>query len=122
MARRIVLSDDLTGNEGEDVETYHYMINNVFYEIDLSEKSFEAFEKAIGRFVKVSRETRRITATAKGEAGKAERIRQWAKANGFEVSERGRMSADIMEKYEKAQQGTNGDETDTPGNDSDSDE
>ena len=118
MARRVILSDDLTGNESEDVKTYDYMVSNVFYQIDLSDDSFEKFEKAIARFVKVSRETRRITSTAKGEANLSERIRQWAKANGHEVGEKGRLSAEIIAAYHEAnsnsQTDTNQGETDSP--------
>jgi hypothetical protein len=114
MARRVILSDDLTGDELEDVETHVFMIDNVFYEVDFGKKSMETFEKAMGRFIKVARETRRITATAKGEATDAEKRRQWAKANGFEVSERGRLSEEINAAYEKAHSnGTNQDNSDT---------
>src|SRR6266568_1974123 len=98
MARRIILSDDLTGNESEDVKTHLFMVDNVFYEVDFSDDSFELFEKALGKFIKVSCETRRITATAKGEASQSEKIRQWAKANGIDVAERGRLPEDVIEK------------------------
>lgn len=123
MARRVILSDDITGNELEDVKSHIYMVDNVYYEIDLSADSFALFEKALAQFTKVSRETRRISATSKPEASQAERIRQWAVANGKEVSERGRLSADLIAEYEKAnengdsadsQTDTNQDETDTP--------
>lgn len=101
MARRFILSDDLTGVESDDVKNHVYMVDNVFYEVDLSADSFALFEKAIAEFVTKSRVTRRITATAKGEATKAEEIRQWAKARGMEVAERGRLSDEIVEAYDK---------------------
>src|SRR5215469_13837286 len=133
MGKRFVLSDDLTGNETDDVKNHLFMLDNVFYEVDLSADSFAAFEKDIAKYLKVMRETRRITATAKGEASDAEKIRQWAKANGYEVSERGRMAAEVIDAYAKAHSngagndssaedssGTNPDETDTPKTESES--
>jgi hypothetical protein len=124
MARRFILSDDLSGNESEDVKNHVYMVDNVFYEVDFSADSFAEFEKALARFIKVSRETRRITATAKGEASKAEVIRQWAKANGMEVAEKGRLSEDIIAAYDAAHSDEaptdpNTDETDTSESNSD---
>lgn len=120
MARRFILSDDLTGNESEDVTNHVYMIDNVFYEVDFSVASFALFEKALAEFIKVSRETRRITATAKGEASQAEVIRQWAKANGMEVAEKGRLSEDVINAYDRAH--SNDSQTDTNPDDSDTDE
>lgn len=102
MARRFILSDDLTGKESDDVQTHLCMFDNVFYEVDFSADSFAKFEVALAPFRKVMRETRRITATAKGEASKGEVIRQWAKDNGYEIGDRGRISDDIVEAYDKA--------------------
>jgi type III secretion system FlhB-like substrate exporter len=113
MARRFILSDDLTGNESEDVKGHLFMVDNVFYEVDFSGESFDSFEKALAPFIKVMRETRRITATAKGEASKAEAIRQWAKANGLAISERGRMSDEVIAAYEKAHDSANSTATDS---------
>lgn len=120
MARRFILSDDLTGEEVDGVLTHVFMVDNVFYEFDFAPASMTKFEKAMAPYIKVMRETRRITATAKGEASEAERIRQWAKANGMEVAERGRLSEDIVEAYKKAQD--NGANSNTDSNkDDDSD-
>lgn len=122
MARRVVLSDDFTGVESDDVKAHIVMVDNVYYEGDFGADSFAKLEKALAEFLKVMRETRRISATSKPEASQAERIRQWAVANGLEVSERGRLSADVIEAYEKAnangsaaisQTATNPDESDS---------
>lgn len=102
MARRVILSDDLTGVESDDVKTHVFMIDNVYYEVDFGADSFAKFEKANAEFLKVMRETRRITATSKPEATQAERIRQWAVAQGMDVSERGRLSAEVIDAYNKA--------------------
>lgn len=40
--------------------------------------------------------------TGASTGGDAAKIRQWAVANGYEVSERGRIRADVREAYAKA--------------------
>jgi len=101
MAKKILLIDDLSGEESESVQTVAWMFNGAYYEIELSEKSVEQFEKALGRFIKASREIRRITAAAKGDATDAEKARQWAKARGMDVGDRGRLPAEILDQYKE---------------------
>jgi hypothetical protein len=81
-----------------------FSIDGRDYEIDLCLKHSERFDEAIGRFTvharkasaPVVRTTRRTAAHRKHSA----QVRAWAKANGFAVSERGRIPADVVGKYE----------------------
>ena len=74
------------------------------YEIDLCLKHSERFDEAVGRFAsharkptaRVARSKRRTAAHRKHSA----QVRAWAKANGFTVSERGRIPADVVSKYD----------------------
>jgi Lsr2 len=105
MARETIirLSDDLDG--GEAVEELTFALRGVEYEIDLSAKNVTALEKALEKFImagrKVSRRTpspgRRSAATAPKEDLTA--IREWAKANGYRVADRGRVSTEVRDAF-----------------------
>lgn len=58
-----------------------------------------ALERAIANIPGKGRKQNGATVTVDSEAGK---IREWAKANGYEIGDRGRISQDIREAYVKA--------------------
>lgn len=102
----IILVDDLDGSEA--TETVTFGLDGVTYEIDLNDghagELREAVEKYVGYARKVSgRSTRRATSSSSSSSSDKTAIREWAKANGFEVSERGRIPADVQEAYDAAQ-------------------
>jgi len=74
------------------------------YEIDLCERHSQKFDEVVGRFAerarkvssRVSRPKRRTTAHRQHSAD----IRAWAKRTGMEVSDRGRIPANVIAKYE----------------------
>jgi len=74
------------------------------YEIDLCEKHSQKFDEVMKRFAdrarkvstKVGRTKRRTTAHRRRSA----EIRAWAKRSGMEVSDRGRIPAQVIQKYE----------------------
>lgn len=81
-----------------------FSIDGRDYEIDLCLKHSEKFDEAISRYAsharrasaRVVRAKRRTAAHRKHSA----QVRAWAKANGFAVSERGRIPADVVNRYE----------------------
>jgi hypothetical protein len=96
MAQRqvTILTDDLDGKEGTDIETVSLAVNGTTYEIDLSKKNREALTKALAPYTdagrKVGRGSKRSSAT--GPAITAE-DRDWLRKNGFpDLGERGRIS------------------------------
>ena len=108
MAKQVqtILVDDLDGGTAE--ETVAFALDGVAYEIDLSGKNASKLRDAFASYVGVARKapkggTRvagvrpRGTAVADREQNQA--IRDWAKKKGFNVSDRGRIPADIVEKY-----------------------
>lgn len=105
MAQRVqvILEDDLDGTTAD--ETVRFGLDGVDYEIDLStgnaEKIREDLAQWVGHARKISR-GRGPAASRKGGATPTE-IRAWAKANGLEVNERGRVPTHIKEAYELAQ-------------------
>ncbi|GAA3615587.1 Lsr2 family protein [Nonomuraea rosea] len=112
MAKRIVESfvDDVDGSDAEG--TTKFALDGTSYEIDLSGSNREELEKALAPFITKARAVRtdRGVRGRRGGAGstrmvsreKSTEIRQWAKAQGLPVSERGRIAATVMEQYEAA--------------------
>ena len=112
MAQRVnvVLVDDLDGSDA--VETVSFALDGVDYEIDLSEKHAAELRNAVSLYVGHGRRTggrrksgRRGSAPAAGPAdagASAADIRTWARENGWDVPERGRVSADVREAYAAA--------------------
>jgi len=101
---QILLVDDLDGGEAE--ETVRFGLDGVDYEIDLSAKNAGALRDSLAKYVAEARRVgvRRRTGrkTAGGGSTDASTIREWAKANGWQVSDRGRVSAEIREAYAAA--------------------
>ena len=114
MARRIVhqLVDDLDGTllEVGEGETVLFSIDGVAYEIDLTDGNAAALREALAPFVAAGRSVSSRGAGAGSSARKRRRtgqtdysaIREWAKSNGYTVSERGRVPASVLEAYEAA--------------------
>lgn len=120
------VTDDLTGESGADTYVLGYRNadgNAVWIEIDLTEKNAEKHvQKFIslltekGRVVAAEdapqvRNTRKYTrrggkATNSVKAGDTDKVRAWARENGLEVSERGRISNQLREQYAAAQTGS----------------
>ncbi len=106
MAKTVVtmLSDDLDGSEAD--ETVSFAFRGTSYEIDLTAKHANELEKALSKYLDVARKvssgrsargaSRRASVSSAGD------IRTWARANGFEVSDRGRVSAEVREAFEAA--------------------
>jgi hypothetical protein len=110
MAQRVnvVLVDDIDGSEA--AETVTFALDGVDYEIDLSDKHAAELRDAFALYVGHGRRAggrrkgaarRARAAGAQGGASAAE-IRGWARANGWTVPERGRVSAEVREAYAAA--------------------
>ena len=108
MAQRVtvVLESDISGVTAD--ETVTFGVDGVSYEIDLTTEEAEELRSALGRFVSAGRKIGRSGGVAARkrrptEAGYAPNaVRAWANANGIEVSQRGRISKDVMDRYRAA--------------------
>lgn len=107
MARKtiIVLSDDLDGSEAS--ETIQFSLEGTEYEIDLNESNAAELRHALSRFIDAGRRTsggRGRPAGRKSSASgvDAKAVRMWAIDQGMSVNTRGRIQADIVEKYQAA--------------------
>ena len=107
MAQRVevVLIDDIDG--GKAAETVTFALDGVSYEIDLSEKNARKLRDDLAAWTGHARRAGAAKAASRRRAGAAKRtdlgaVREWARANGHTVSDRGRISADIQAAYDKA--------------------
>ncbi|MCM2423534.1 Lsr2 family protein [Streptomyces sp. RKAG293] len=110
MAQKIVTiyTDDLTGKESAEAATHTFAVDGVVYEIDLAPDSFDSLLEALNPFIaaghKVGRNKgangpRKLAGAGSEDTAK---IRAWAKENGYDVNDRGRVPAAVREAYEKA--------------------
>ena len=105
MARKVqyLLVDDLDG--GEAVETVSFALDGTSYEIDLSKEHAKALRDALATYVASARRAggrrgRGRGGRGGGRASDTAAIREWARSQGMKISDRGRIPADIIEKYE----------------------
>lgn len=102
MARKthVVLIDDLDGSEA--METVTFGLDGAAYEIDLNDDNANRFREVLSEWVSRSRRTggraRRGT-RGTAAAGDTAKVREWAKNNGYSVSERGRVAQEIRDAY-----------------------
>jgi len=112
---QIMLEDDLTGELLEDGagETISFALDGTSYEIDLSEENAGRLRDDLGRYTAAARKVSSSTRRAASSSGVPKRssgggrtdlaaIREWAKVNGHEVSERGRIAGAVVEAYDAA--------------------
>ena len=103
----IVLVDDLDGTEA--TETVTFGLDGTTYEIDLNDANAAALREAMSGYVgharKVTGGTRRGRRSGGGSSSTSSNtkdVREWAKSQGMDVSERGRISADVQQAYDAA--------------------
>lgn len=116
MAQKVVtiVTDDLTGEESEDAQTHTFAVNGSEYEIDLASDSYDKLLEALGPFMDAGRRQRKsrgrgASTGSRKSSGRGQsagqdtaKIRAWAEEQGYAVSKRGRIPADIVEAYDKA--------------------
>jgi hypothetical protein len=106
MAQKIqtLFIDDIDGGAAEG--TVRFALDGIEYEIDLSSKHGDELRDALRKYIeharKVSGATRRPGARGgrKASAVDTMAVRAWARENGYEIKDRGRVPADIVAKYQ----------------------
>jgi hypothetical protein len=112
----VMLVDDLDGSEAD--EQVRFMVDGKTYEIDLSSTNSKKLRDALAPFVMVARRSGtfrpccsggRARSGASGTVARAtsdreqnQAIREWAQQQGLKVSERGRISASVLDAYRGA--------------------
>jgi hypothetical protein len=102
MARRVVtlLEDDFDGSTAS--ETVSFALDGVEYAIDLNDAHARELREVFSRYTKAARRAGGRPQPARPRSSKTREVRLWAVGQGLHVNTRGRIQADIMEKYEAA--------------------
>ena len=118
MAQKVLVQfvDDLDGSVGEDVSTVSFALDGVSYEIDLREANAAKLRNSLQDFVDSARRTggriKRGATPAQAPAPvqakpsdarskeQTRAIREWAKKNGHDLADRGRIPANVIEAFE----------------------
>ncbi len=105
---QVLLVDDVDKSTPAD-ETVSFALDGVSYEIDLTSENATKLRDDFAMWIGHAERTggRRSTARAGKAAGAGRKqdlgaVREWARANGYTVSDRGRISAEVQQAYEKA--------------------
>jgi hypothetical protein len=108
MAQKIetLFIDDLDGSEAEG--TVRFALDGTDYEIDLNTKHAEALRKSLAQYVEAAR---RGPGSRRPSRGRRQpnangvnntEVRAWAKSQGIDVKERGRIPAELVAKFKTA--------------------
>ena len=112
MAQKIqtLFIDDIDGGAAEG--TVRFALDGTEYEIDLNAKHSDELRSAIGKYVTHARKVGGSARRAGRAAGRAGRgagsslntteIRNWAREQGYDIKDRGRVPADLVAKYQAA--------------------
>ena len=112
MAQKIttLFIDDIDG--GAAAGTVRFALDGTDYEIDLNDKHSEELRSALGKYVSHARKvggTARRGGRGAGRSGRGAgstvnttEIRNWARENGYDIKDRGRVPADLVAKYQAA--------------------
>ncbi|MCJ0700243.1 Lsr2 family protein [Frigoribacterium faeni] len=110
MARKTViqLTDDIDGTPIADGagRTVAFALDGIAYEIDLSDAHLAELHEALTPYTTSGRRTGRKSSgapvAAKTDKDELTKIRKWARQNGHDVSDRGRVSSTIRDAYDAA--------------------
>ena len=112
MAQKIqtLFIDDIDGGAAEG--TVRFALDGTDYEIDLNAKHSEELRSALGKYVSHARKVGGSARRAGRGAGRGSRgagsslntteIRNWAREQGYDIKDRGRVPADLVAKYQAA--------------------
>ncbi|GDY30785.1 histone-like nucleoid-structuring protein Lsr2 [Gandjariella thermophila] len=108
----VTLLDDLDGSEAE--ETVEFGLDGVSYQIDLSSSNAAKLRDSLAKFVASARRAggrkraqgarpsgAKPARTAAADREQNQAIREWARKQGMQVSDRGRIPADVLQAYHK---------------------
>ena len=112
----VTLVDDLTGEAAENISTVEFALDGISYELDLTDENSAKLHDALAQYVKAARKIggRRHSAAHPNRASKSTRrgrgynretlksIREWAKTNGYNVSDRGRLPTEVAHAWDRA--------------------
>jgi nucleoid-associated protein Lsr2 len=112
MAQKTIveLIDDLDGSQADESVTFG--IDGVEYAIDLSSKHAKKLRESLADFVEKAQRVggrkqrgsgaARTSVKAGGDKAQNQAIREWARSQGETISDRGRIPAELVAKFQAA--------------------
>jgi hypothetical protein len=109
---QVILVDDVDGGEAD--ETVTFSLDGVNYEIDLSDGNAESLRESLGEWIGHARRIGGRSGSRARSGGRTKSsaaasakvdlslVRSWARDNGFQVSDRGRVASEVLSAYEAA--------------------
>src|ERR1700749_4932231 len=104
---QILLIDDLDGSEADG--TVRFGLDGTDYEIDLNAEHAQALREALAPYVHAARRAgggarrpARGGRRAPASGVDSTEVREWAKAQGIDVKDRGRVPAELVVKFKAA--------------------
>jgi hypothetical protein len=97
----VQIVDDLSGSviPDGDGRSITFSFDGESFEIDLSNEHVEQFRDLLAPYINAARQVGKRRRTLVAKSPEVQAIRDWARANGIEVSDRGRISATVREAY-----------------------
>lgn len=105
----VTITDDLDGSA--NAKEVSFSLDGRTWAIDLGAKNRAALEKALKPYI--AKATEQGRAKSRGKAARSSSrsrsrrdvaaVREWAKNNGHQVSDRGRVSSEVQRAYDAAQ-------------------
>jgi hypothetical protein len=97
--------DDLDGTEG--AQQVRFGMDGVAYEIDLAEVNELQLRSLLAPYIKAGRKAGRVEAKPAAQSALTRRadlapVREWAAVVGIPIKTRGRISADVLEQYQRS--------------------
>ena len=106
---QVILVDDVDGSEAN--QTVTFALDGVSYEIDLNDEHAAALRESLEEWVGKARRTggRRSSGRRRSSGpSDTQKIREWAREQGLEVADRGRVSAEVRKAYDDGNPGNGG--------------
>jgi hypothetical protein len=95
--------DDIDGSK--NATTYTFALNGEEWSIDLSDKNAKKLSGALEPFITAGTKIggrKKARGTSKGARRDLADVRAWGQANGYSVSQRGRVPAALLTAYDAA--------------------
>jgi hypothetical protein len=110
---QILLTCDLDEEDVPAVETVNFSYDGISYAFELCEDHLEEFHNTMQGYISAARRAdgasrRSRVAASTRSSGRVPKedlgaVREWARANGYRVSDRGRIPGEVREAYAAAQ-------------------
>jgi hypothetical protein len=108
---QVLLVCDLHDDGTAGTETVNFSVDGTAYEVDVCESHGAKLREAFAPFVANGRKVSRSSGSGSGRRRRSRHtssgfdpaaVREWARTNNVKVSERGRISAEVLDQFNAA--------------------